>query len=211
MSEPYALVARITITPENLERWLDSTVPPAHTWADDWEAWWQFVGPVGGGSWGVWGDWSGTVRGVVLGLLDERKDLGGIFSQSWYDEKTNVWRLLALELTENCSQMIEYLTPFRAAAEFSECSDDDYVAFTGCFYDGDAQYSLALAQFSEGGTAMLLDHATPARVRIDIESQFAQVEKDNIILPYRFEQTPPDGVPIIPEDYIFPRIAGSSA
>ncbi|MCL2849015.1 MAG: hypothetical protein FWE61_03070 [Micrococcales bacterium] len=135
-------------------------------------------------------------------LLNERVVFGlpGLYGQSSYDEQTNVWSLLALELTESRATMIEHLAPFRAAAAFSECHGEDYAAFTGYFYSCSADYLPAVVTFADGGSAMCLDHTNLAHVRKNIESQFAQAERDKIMFPYLYDGTPPEGTPRVSDE-----------
>jgi hypothetical protein len=205
MSEPEAIVARFTITPENLERWLDSEVPSLWTWDEDWQAWWDARREDMYGPSDRWDDLAvdrpGSVRDVVDGLVERSGYYQGTFGQTWYDAATRVWRLLAIEVSENYGEMIRWLAPFRAAERFGERDEEDYVAFTSYFWTRDTCCSGAAVRFAAGRSTMLLDHKLPKHVVRDIAQQFRQAEEDRIISSYRHpDGTPPDGIARVPNE-----------
>jgi len=202
MSEPDALVARITITPENLERWFDSLIPPLETWEQDWQDWIDWMIRAGYTFYGwkdssaiCWRDFFDSSRYVEF--RDNVRDHidschihrkypvpDSIWVQTSYDEQTKIWRFLSIEVSENFGHMMALLAPFRAIEAFSESDKDDYVAFTNFFYSRGTEYSSAAVQFSDGKSFMLKDEKLPASIMQDITYQFYKAEKERIISAY---------------------------
>ena len=187
MSEPDALVARITITPENLERWFDSQIPPLETWAQDWEEWlfatfdkkipWTEMYMRGG----RYPEIKASIRELVDFLIHRNGWLSAIWGQIDHCKDTNVWKLLSIEVAEDWGHMVTLLAAFRAVEAFSEGDKDDYVAFSNYFYSPESEYSSAAVRFSDGKSVMLKEPKLPASFLQDIRDQFHKAEKDRII------------------------------
>jgi len=202
MSEPDALVARITITPENLERWFNSMIPPLETWGQDWQDWLDWMIRIGytfygwhnsaSGNWKEFFDNSGypqyscCVRDYIDSCIQAKNypEPGTIWVQTSYDVQTKIWRFLCIEVSENFGHMMALLAPFRAIEAFSECDKDDYVAFTNFFYSRGTEYSSAAVQFCEGKSIMLKDEKLSPIIMQDITDQFHKAENDRIITAY---------------------------
>jgi len=195
MSEPDALVARITITPENLERWFSSKIPPLEKWGQDWQDWVDYLcarsnrasknwRELNSGRWS-YPECSGYVSGFIDSFLDRDFHPPSIWTQIWYDEQTKIWQFLGIEVAEDLNHMMTLLTPFRAVEAFSEGDKDDYVAFTNLFYSPESEYSSAAVQFVEGKSLMLKEEKLPTSFMQDIRDQFHKAKKDRIITAFQ--------------------------
>ncbi len=150
MSEPSSLYAKIHITKENLEKFMNSfpTQPPRYK---DWQSWFNTKKMYGDGiiDEKELQQMNFPSTAIVKKIIEETQsdELPG-FTPSEYDEEKGIWHLLIPFFRENYFEMIPILSLLRGVQQFKEKNEEDFIIVYSHFWDSgvDAYIKFALSE-----------------------------------------------------------------